>query len=393
MTAIPKHSFQNRIFFYGLFAVISILAFWLVSDFIGIIAFSFVMVIVLKPVHDWYMRLFGNRATLSTVLTIITLFALLVIPGWLIVTVATNQMEAVIDDIAAGGDPFAVEDIREQVNYAIQQLPIPGIDSFELSEAQVDTVRQAITGAVQWATGLIVYLGMSLPSLLANTFIFLGIVGSLLPNYHRFVARLKRLSPLDDEVDSIYLRKIKAMVWSMFIGIFVIAIIQGLLMGLFYWIGTIPMLGLWTLISIIAAMMPLGASLIALPLGVAQLILGNYFSGVIVLAGYLVIVSNVDNLIRPRLVSKEAYLSFALILLSALGGYQLFGFFGVIYGPVLMILFLTTVDVYQDYYLVETDNGGLPASENRDTDRTDDQETLTPSAPESSESNAAPTAE
>ena len=48
--------------------------------------------------------------------------------------------------------------------------------------------------------------------------------------------------------------------------------------------------------------------------------------------------------------SKEAYLSFALVLLSALGGYELFGFFGVVYGPVLMILFLTVLEVYETYY-------------------------------------------
>jgi len=77
---------------------------------------------------------------------------------------------------------------------------------------------------------------------------------------------------------------------------------------------------------------------------------GNYVGGVLVLAGYFLIVSNIDNLLRPRLVSKEAYLSFALVLLSALGGYELFGFFGVVYGPVLMILFLTVLEVYETYY-------------------------------------------
>ncbi len=81
-----------------------------------------------------------------------------------------------------------------------------------------------------------------------------------------------------------------------------------------------------------------------------ELIVGNYFGGVLVLLGYFLIVSNIDNLLRPRLVSKEAYLSFALVLLSALGGYELFGFFGVVYGPVLMILFLTVLEVYETYY-------------------------------------------
>jgi len=54
---------------------------------------------------------------------------------------------------------------------------------------------------------------------------------------------------------------------------------------------------------------------------------------------------------RPRLVSKDATMSFAAVMISALGGYALFRFFGMIYGPVIMILFLTTVDVSQEHYL------------------------------------------
>jgi predicted PurR-regulated permease PerM len=68
-----------------------------------------------------------------------------------------------------------------------------------------------------------------------------------------------------------------------------------------------------------------------------QLIIGQPVSALIILGGYILVVSNMDSLIRPRLVS-EAYLDAALVLVAALGGYDLFGFFGVVYGPVLMVL-------------------------------------------------------
>jgi predicted PurR-regulated permease PerM len=73
---------------------------------------------------------------------------------------------------------------------------------------------------------------------------------------------------------------------------------------------------------------------------------------VIILGGYILVVSNMDSLIRPRLVSKEAYLDAALVLVAALGGYDLFGFFGVVYGPVLMVLLITAIEVYSKYYAV-----------------------------------------
>ena len=193
--------------------------------------------------------------------------------------------------------------------------------------------------------------GASIPDLISRLFIFLGIVGALLPNYHPFVQRLKRLSPLDDRVDDLFLHQIKLTVWSMFLGIFVIAVAQGLATGLLFWLAGVPYTPLLTLVAVVASMLPLGASLVALPVGIVLLIVGNYSGAAIVLLGYFVIVSNIDSILRPRLVSKEAYLNFALVWLSALGGYELFGFFGVVYGPVLMILFLTVLEVYETYYV------------------------------------------
>jgi predicted PurR-regulated permease PerM len=68
------------------------------------------------------------------------------------------------------------------------------------------------------------------------------------------------------------------------------------------------------------------------------------------------------------LVSKEAYLSPALVLVGALGGYSLFGFFGVIYGPVLMVLLTTAIEVYDDYY---AERGQPVTSSSTDPGQTD----------------------
>ena len=86
-------------------------------------------------------------------------------------------------------------------------------------------------------------------------------------------------------------------------------------------------------------------------------------SALIILGGYILVVSNIDSLLRPRLVSKEAYLDAALVLVAALGGYDLFGFFGVVYGPVLMVLLTTTIEVYGRYYAVRRTPPGLSTGE------------------------------
>ena len=336
---------QNRPFFYGIFAAIAILALLLVFSFLGTIAFSLVMVIILKPAYDFFLRRV-KKAGIATLLTIVLFFAVAIIPAWLLFNVATNQLAIITEDIAT--EQQYLEDLANDINSLTERLPFSGSLYLKVQQRQLQQIAQDMT---RWVAGVMVGLGMSIPSLIARTFIVLGVLGTLLPNYHRAVRRMKKLSPLPDEVNTMYLRKIKTMVWAMFISIFVIAVAQGLVTGLFFVFGDIPYASLWTVLAIVASMLPLGASIIAIPVAVISILMGNTTGGLIVLIGYLLVVSNVDTVLRPKLVSKEAYLNFVLVLLAALGGYTWFGFFGVVYGPVLMVLLTTTIDVYETYYL------------------------------------------
>ena len=347
---IQPYSQQNKVFFYTMMVILGALGLWLVSGYLGVIVFSLVMVIILKPVYNFFERLLGGRAGLATTVTIIALFLAIIIPSWIVLGIVSNQVNTIIDSLtlSESGEPLTLEDFQDQVNALMDQVPFAG--QLELTDEQMARVNRALLSTAAWAGQVLVNLGMSIPSLIARLFIFLAIVGVLLPNYHRFVQRLIQLSPLQDAVDLLYLRKIKAMVWSMFIGIVVIAVVQGLVTGLFFWLSGVAYTPLWTLIAIVTSTLPLGSSLVAMPIGIFQLIMGDYVGALIVLGGYLLIVTNIDNILRPKLVSKEAYLDTALVLVAALGGYDLFGFFGVIYGPVLMVLVVTTIEVYGQYY-------------------------------------------
>jgi predicted PurR-regulated permease PerM len=358
-----QYGLQNQIFFYGIFALVVFLSLLLVQSYFGVISFGLLMVVILKPLFDFFMRWVKGKAGIATLLTLITLFLALLIPGWFLIQLATSEVDDLIGDLdlPSGQGEVSMDTFVTEVNSLLQQVPfpVPGTEDGQISDEQQQQLQAAAKSAAAWVASVLVNLGLSIPNLIASTFIFLGIVGVLLPNYDSFVERIIHLSPLEDEVDRYYLRKIKAIIWSMFISIFVIAIAQGLVTGLLFVIAGVPFSSLWTTLAILASMMPLGASLIAIPIGVAALITGNTVSAIIVLAGYFLIVANVDTVLRPKLVSKEAYLNFALVLLGALGGYAWFGFFGVIYGPLILVLLTTTVDVYANFYLRTDESASL----------------------------------
>jgi predicted PurR-regulated permease PerM len=155
------------------------------------------------------------------------------------------------------------------------------------------------------------------------------------------------LDPLGTKASNTYLQKMGATTTAMVRGQFVIAICQGFAEALILQIAGVDhlfffMFFLFTLLSII----PLGSGIVAIPVGIVMLLTGNIWQGVFVLLGHFLIVTNIDNVLRPRLVPREVRLNSALTMLGVFAGLAMFGFLGIVIGPVIMILITTTVGMY-----------------------------------------------
>jgi predicted PurR-regulated permease PerM len=77
-----------------------------------------------------------------------------------------------------------------------------------------------------------------------------------------------------------------------------------------------------------------------------MILFGNVFGGIFVIAWHLIVVTNIDNVLRPILIPRQARLDSALMLLAVFAGITMFGFLGIVIGPVLMIVIVTTISVY-----------------------------------------------
>ncbi|MCE7990071.1 MAG: AI-2E family transporter [Caldilinea sp. CFX5] len=335
---------RSRITFYILFAIMSLLMFWLVRTYLGVIAFSLLTVIVLRPLYIRFLRWCNGWEKPAMSLTLLVGLALPLLLVWIVGRMVIAQAQEFLDLIQRTNQ---IELLTGSITAYLQPL-LTSDDPLALD--LVTQLREVLLLLFSWVAGSLVTLGMSIPTLLTELFVYLILVGALLPTYEPFVQWLKELSPLDDAIEDLFLRKINGTVQSMFAGIFLIAVVQGAVLGLFFWLVDLPYTPLWTLVSIVAATMPLGASIVAIPAALAELLAGHYGGALVILIGYFAIVSNLDLLIRSKLVSLQTYGSFALMVLSLLGGYQLFGLFGVFYGPILMVLFLTMLDVYQTHF-------------------------------------------
>ena len=143
-----------------------------------------------------------------------------------------------------------------------------------------------------------------------------------------------------------------AMVQGTVMGQFVIAVCQGVAGAASIYIAGFHQ-GFFIFAILLSALsvIPLGSGIVTIPFGIGMILFGNVFGGVFVdRSSTSIVVTNIDNFLRPILVPRAARLDSALMLLAVFAGIAMFGAWGIVIGPVLMIVIVTTISVYLAVY-------------------------------------------
>jgi predicted PurR-regulated permease PerM len=345
--------FRERIFFFALVFVLIVITIILIWPFATPILFALAMVVILKPLYN---RLLEARWTKGSerraaAATLVIFLLLIAIPIFLIISAAISQAADLFTNLELEGVDLSPQAIFASLETALQQVAGEG---FNLSELSIgENIQDALSSLASWLGQLVVNLGQSLPRLFTNGLIILVIIIVLLPIYRRPGKQdVMEIIPFPEEITQLFMDKFNMMIIAMFKGTFIIAFVSGAIMGLVFWIAGVQYTMFLTIISMFLSLVPLvGISLVAWPVAIILLLTGQIWQGIFVIAMFLVVIANIDTVLRPRLVPRGAYLNPALIILSVFGGLQLMGLIGALYGPVVMILLVTSIDVYTKYML------------------------------------------
>ena len=342
---------RQRLFFFVVFAILILLTLTLLRPFLTVVIVSLISVIMLKPVYNFFLRWkwFKGRKRLASTLTLVALFAIVIIPVLLIVQLTVSQLSGAFEDLSS----LNLDTLAESINGFFQGMPF--LQGIQVDAANLENALHSLAGAVGKALAdFAVSLASSIPNLIVQGVIFIVLVASLLPVYDVLIPKLEEISPLGPEISELYTLKITAMVKSLVLGVFLIAIIQGAAMGFFFWIAGLPYVFLLTLLSMLLAMIPMvGISWLVIALAVILFLTGNSGQALTILFGFYGVVNWIDLLLRPKLLRADAALNFALFLLAIFGGIAWAGIMGLFYGPVIMLLLVTTVDIYVERYANE----------------------------------------
>ena len=185
-----------------------------------------------------------------------------------------------------------------------------------------------------------------------STFI-IGFFFTLLSLYYlfkdgdRLFGRLKEIVPIPPKEKTLLILRFKEMIYATLYGGILIALIQGVLGGVIFWILGISSPILWGTAMAFLSFIPIGGTaLVWFPASLLLFIQGEFLKGIILLGLGVFGISMVDNLLRPFLISARTRIHPLLLFFAVLGGIQAFGLIGLVAGPMVVTLCLTLIEIY-----------------------------------------------
>jgi predicted PurR-regulated permease PerM len=345
----------SRLFFGSLFIILAALAFFIVRPFIAALLAAAVLAYTFFPVHRRLTGLVRSRV-LSALLVSVIVVIIMVVPLALLVHNVTReasyiylrtQQKILAADFTGITCPEGETGFLCGASEALNDL----LQKPELKLYLADLLRKMTQFIASRASDLL----LSVPRLLLNIFITMFTAFYLFLDGPTLMQRLRRLTPLKRTHQHAVFKQIDDVVYALIFGSIITALIQGAFGALGFWIFKVQSPLLWGIIMAIAALIPvIGTAVIWLPTALFKLVSGYAAADTAViwqgfgllLFGTLVI-SQIDNILRPLLISGRANVHPVLILLGALGGLTVFGVIGFIIGPLALALFKTFFELYE----------------------------------------------
>lgn len=344
---------NTKRFFYILLFFVFILTYMLVKPYLSTIILAFITVVLFQPVYNFWHKAFKKRDGIATPVTILSVFVAGLLPFSAFLVITVNQARTFYKDALSSfeGRNVTLEQVIDESNRILDKLPI--VD-YEINS---ENLKENITKVIEPAGNFLIVKTPKLLSissgLITQLIIYISVLAALFPTKDRLLEYIKEASPLKDNVDEVYLNRMIAMIKSMVKGSFLIAIVQSLTALFFFWLAGMNYLAFWLILMIFFGIVLLGVAFITYPVSLFMILGGNFSDGVLLFIVTTLIINNIDNVLRPKLVSSEAQLHPTLVIISVLGGLKLFGPMGFIYGPVMMIFFVTTFETYMKYYRIK----------------------------------------
>ncbi len=294
--------------------------------------------------YHFFYRITGKRSSLSSLAALVTLVGGFLVPlGAAFVMLFSEGLR--FFQTLPTAFPSWVSGIEGVIAKIGRRFPQVGQ---KLSSSLQDFLPKAVEQTAQWALQLLNSGSQEVASLLLQLLVFFFALYYFFIDWEEILLWIDGISPLDRRHNIRLYREFLSMARAILRSTLVVGAIQGILGGLLFALMGVSSPIFWGFVMFIFSVLPLvGTGLVWAPVGIVKLLSGSPLQGIFILLFGALVLGNVDNLLRPRLVGKDTALHPLIVFISSLGGIGLFGFSGFLLGPLLAALLGSLLETYR----------------------------------------------
>lgn len=330
------------VFFFSLLFLSGFMVWQLLAPFVSALALSAIIVVISYPLFTAILAVTPrhNRSVAAFLSSMVVLIGI-VLPIFLLSSVVVREVVSFYQALD-GTQELSIEEHLAGLETIISSV-LPGFNINLTAQLQQ---------SAEWFAG---NLGAIFAGTISTIFAFvIALIGSFyfFRDGKELLQLLVKASPLPDNEDIVIFERMAKAVRSVATGTVLVALIQGTLVALGFWIFGIDRPIIWGSLASVGALMPgIGTSIVTFPAVAILFFTGEVTSAIGLLIWSVTIVGLIDNLVGPYLIGRGNNMHPFIVLLSVLGGISLFGPIGFILGPVIVTLFLVLLEIYNQYII------------------------------------------
>jgi len=332
----------SKYFFFVILLGLTALAFFMMKSFLIPFLFAVILVHFFNPVYSFILDKTGKKG-LSSILTCFFIALLIIIPALVVLALAANEVQSAITRLAGDTGIFG-----RIVSFSDRLAEIPFFKAIDFERlVNQDSI---LSISKSFSQGFLLVLQGAYTGILRFVFVMFIMFFSLFYMFidgEKLFEKIMRLIPLKREYEKQLVDSLDSMVRATIKGTILMAILQGIVGSILFWAtGVSSPLFFGILVAVSSVIPSIGSGLVWMPVGVAMILLGHPTAGIVVLLTGFLVISTMDNVLRPKLVGNDTEMHPLLILFSTLGGITFFGIAGFIIGPVVASLLISLWDIY-----------------------------------------------
>lgn len=337
----------QQTFFFALLIVTSLLFMWMLGTYLLPVFWAIVIAVVFYPLYLNFEKRTRGSNSLASILTIGAVVLVVLLPLILIGGLVVQESVSLYQNLSQNDAELSGFSLLARTEQFTTYLEPYGVSKEVLSEK----IREWTTSAAQAFTNILIGFSKITLSFIINTAIMLYLLFFFFRDGVKLKETLIHYLPLGDVYEKRLFVRFAETARAVVKGTLSIALIQGSIGGAVFWFVGIANPVLWGAAMAFLALIPaVGPAIIWLPASIILITTGSIWEGVTILITGGVVISFIDNLLRPVLVGRGAKMPDAIVLLATIGGLTTFGVSGFVAGPIIAAFFLSLWIMFEEKF-------------------------------------------